>query len=65
MSILKARYSDLKTIFNASTIKNGTPPDFHKREFFLFCKDAELVDQNMHSGIIDTYFKATNFEEVD
>ena len=65
MSIFKAQYSDLKEIFNASNIISGTPPDFHKREFFLFCKDAELVDENLHSGIIDTYFKATNFEEVD
>jgi hypothetical protein len=42
-----------------------TAPDFLKREFFTFCKKSGLVDEYMHSGIIDTYFIATNFEEED
>ena len=43
----------------------GHPPDVRKREFFYFCQDAKITDKNIHSGIIDTYFKAANFEEVD
>jgi len=34
-----------------------------KRAFFLLCHMASIIDKQMHSGIIDTYFKATNFEE--
>ena len=65
LSIIKGRYSVLKEIFWAQTIENNSPPDFLKREFFFFCQNAGIVDKNVNSSIIDMYFKATNFEEID
>ena len=65
LDILKKRYIDLKEIFMGQTLNFFTAPDFYKREFFFFCKKSGIVDKNIHSGIIDTYFKATNFEEED
>jgi len=62
--IITVRFSDLKEIFNAATITYMTPPDFTKGGFLRFCKDAGITDSNIHSGIIDTYFKATNYEAV-
>ena len=44
---------------------NNTPPDFGRQEFFVFCKQAGIIDKKISRGVIDTYFKATNFEEVD
>ena len=65
MAIIKARYQDLKEIFIAVTIENMTPPDLHKFEFFSFCKKAGIVDKKMTSGILDMYFSAANFEEIE
>ncbi len=55
----------LKDIFVQQVVECMTAPDFLKREFLNFCTKAGIMDRQMHSGIIDTYFKATNFEEED
>lgn len=31
----------------------------------MFCLEAGISDKTLHTGIIDTYFKATNFEKYD
>ena len=65
MDIISARYEDLKNIFTSACIMNDSAPNFYKREFFLFAELAGFTSKKLNSGIIDTYFKATNFEEVD
>ena len=47
-----------------SCIESGQPPDFKRIPFFKFLDHAKITDKRMNVGIIDTYFKATNFEEV-
>lgn len=37
----------------------------NRYNFTNFCKDAGIMDSTLNSGILDTYFKATNFEEVE
>lgn len=39
--------------------------EMKKTAFLHFCNNAGITDKKMHSGIIDTYFKATNYEEQD
>lgn len=65
MSIVKARYQDLKEIFIASTIESMTPPDMHKREFVKFCQSTGLMNNQINSSILDGYFIAANYEEVE
>ena len=65
MEIINARYEDLKNIFTSACIMNDSAPNFYKREFFIFSEKAGFTTKTLNSGIIDTYFKATNFEEVD
>ena len=44
ISIITVRFKALKEIFWAQTIENNTPPDFLKREFFLFCQNSGISD---------------------
>ena len=63
--VIREYFEPLKNIFISAASHYNNPPDINKREFFFFVQDAKIPDRNIHSGIIDTYFKATNFEEVD
>ena len=36
-----------------------------KRNFFLFCQKAQITSSTLNSCDIDTWIKATNFEQVD
>ena len=55
----------MKNIFISAASHYGCPLDINRREFYFFVQDAKITDRNINSGIVDTYFKATNFEEVD
>lgn len=35
------------------------------REITKFCERAGILDKHLNSAIVQTYFKASNFEEVD
>jgi len=60
-----SHFRQLTEIFIQSIAHYNDPPDIKKREFASFCKEAGILDAHLNTGIIDTYFKATNFEEQD
>lgn len=64
-AIFKKNYPELKEIFIQIIAHYDNPPDINKREFAIFCIEAGIIDAKLHTGIVDMYFKATNFEEVD
>lgn len=63
--VVKDSYEDLKEIFQIAAIQYGNPPDFDMRSFRNFCKDAGILDRQLTGSVLDTYFKAANFEEID
>lgn len=63
--VIREHYEMLKNIFISAASHYGAPPDMKRREFYFFVQDAKINDKNINSGIVDTYFKATNFEEVE
>lgn len=63
--VLHKYYSALKGIFVSVAVEGGTPPDMGKREVFKFTQDSGIADSNIHAGIVDTLFKACNFEETE
>ena len=65
LDIIRARYSELKEIFVASTIMNNTPPDFDKKQFLKFCQKAGMIDRKMNNNIFGSYWKQTNYEEIE
>ena len=36
-----------------------------KRSFFQFCQQSKIADNNITSSVVDTHFKAANYEEFD
>ena len=65
IEVIRKYYEQIKDIFVRAAVEGGQPPDMRKREFAMFCETAKIPDRNIHTGLIDTYFKATNFEEFD
>lgn len=65
VELVTMHYKKLKDIFVGGCIETGDPPDFKRKQFIKFLKKAGVVDKRMSENIIDTYFKATNFEEED
>lgn len=63
--VIRKHFAELKEVFWQCACHYGNPPDIGKREFGLFCQTAKIYDNNITSGIVDTYFKAANFEEID
>lgn len=63
--VIREYFEPLKNIFISAACHYADPPDINKREFYFFVQDAKIPDRNINSGIIDTYFKASNFEEID
>ena len=64
--IIKNHYAQLKEIFITATIKFGYPPDFSKDAVYKFLEMTGMIDGKvLHRGIVDTYFKAANYESVD
>ena len=58
-------YQDLKEIFQVAAIQYGASLDFDMTSFRKFCKDAGILNKQLTSSVLDTYFKATNYEEID
>mmetsp|Transcript_9315 Transcript_9315/g.12677 ORF Transcript_9315/g.12677 Transcript_9315/m.12677 type:complete len:154 (-) Transcript_9315:193-654(-) len=63
--IIKENIGQLKELFIVAAVESGSPPDIRRIPFFKFCERTKLLDKKMTASIIDTYFKATNFEVVD
>ena len=64
--IIRKNFEVLKEIFIGGTVDSQQPPDFKRNPFFKFMEKAGVTDKRvMTVGIIDTYFVATNFEEID
>lgn len=62
--MLKKYYGGLKEIFYQVSCQYR-PPDIAYEDFLIFLRKAEVLDQEMHAGIIGVYFSVTNFEEED
>ena len=58
-------YYRLRCIFIAACVQSGDGADMGLRTFKRFCTQAKIVDNNITSRIIDTYWKAANFEEIE
>ena len=39
--------------------------DFHRAAFSKFMQSAGVLDRNIHTGIVDTYFVATNYDRYE
>ena len=63
--IYMEHFEALKEIFICGTVDGNNPPDFKKDSFYKFCDKAGIPDNRLNRGIIDTYFKAVNFEIDD
>ena len=63
--IIKQNYEALKEIFVAGCVEGGCGIEFKSTPFIKFMKRAGVVDRNLTTSIIDTYFSATNYEESD
>ena len=44
IDVIHKYFEPIKNIFVASSVESGTPPDISKRQFFLFCKDAKMIN---------------------
>ena len=60
--IYREHFEAIKEIFICATVD---APDFKKDSFYKFCEKAGIPDRRLNRGIIDTYFKAVNFEIDD
>ena len=65
MDIFRKHFEKIKEIFIMATNASLSPPDFKKDAFYKFCSQARIPSGRLNRGIIDTLFKATNFEIGD
>lgn len=62
-AIIREFFPLLKDVFVSATAERGCP-DFKSDHFLKFLDTAGLTDKrHLSKGIIETYFKATNFNE--
>ena len=59
--IFRTHYKALKEIFTMASIESNFP-DFRQIAFSNFMKRAGVLDRNINTSVIDTYFVAANFE---
>ena len=63
--VIKRYFKELKEVFICAVSHEGTA-DFRRNPFFKFLEKAGVTDKRViTTGIVDTYFKASNFEEND
>ena len=60
--IIRQNFLMLKEIFVSACARMGGP-DLTRKCFQRFIEYAGILDNNLIQGIVDTLFKATNFEE--
>ena len=63
--IIIKHYFNLRGIFIQACVASADLPDMSRRTFGNFVQQAKIVDGVLTMGIVDTYFKAANFEEED
>lgn len=64
--MLKNHFEVLKEIFISNCVTSNSPPDLKRDHTYKFLVDSGCVDGHYLSrGIIDTHFKAANYEIVD
>ena len=63
--IFRQNYEAIKSIFISSVVDSLLPPDFKRTAFLKFAEKAGITDRKVNTGIIDTYFKATNYEALN
>ena len=65
VEVIREHYEMIKEIFVSATVDSNQPPDFRRDSFYKFCEKANIPTYRLNRGVIDTFFKATNFELVD